>query len=99
MTGWTFSNKYDEFYCWGVAIINFISEDTLELQFENNHNEPEKQVNRFSSTIAQLGTWSRQNDWKNGLTIGDQVDAFNGFKWLHSTILSFKELIGSNGRV
>ena len=98
MTDWTFSNKHNEFHCWGVAKINFIYGDTLKLKFENHYNEFDKSANRFSSTIAQLGTYSGQYEWKNGLRIGDQVDAFTDrYIWKASTILNFKEQANSNG--
>ena len=99
MTDWTFSNKHNEFHCWGVAIINFIYKDTLELQFEDHYNEPDKSVNRYSSTIAQLGTHSREYNWKHELKIGNEVDGYNDGKvWHSSTILGLKEHINLKGR-
>ena len=99
MTGWSFSNRYNDFYCWGVAIISFIYKNTLELKCEDDFYEPDKSVNRFSFKIAQLGTYSGQYEWKNELRIGDQVDVFhNERNWQPSTILSFKEIINLNGR-
>ena len=69
------------------------------MKFENDCIESDKSVNRFSSTIAQLGEHSRDYEWKNGLKIGDEVDASHDLaSWQPSTILGFDELIHPNGR-
>ena len=84
---------------WGIAIITFINQDTLELQFENDSNIYDKPVHRFSPEIAQVGKHSVENDWKHELRIGDEIDAYDKAKvWYRSTILAFRQYTMDNGR-
>ena len=85
--------------CWGIAIITFINQDTLELQFENDSDMYNRSVYRFSPEIAQIGKNFREYGWKHELRIGDEVDGFDKAKvWYPSTILGFKNHTESNGR-
>lgn len=56
-------------------------------------------VNKFSSDVAPLGEFSKEQEWKKELKEGDEVDAFDKAKvWYASTILEIKDHTDPEGR-
>ena len=70
-----FLKNHNGLTTWGIAKIDFIYGNNIELKCENDIERYDKTVNRFSSEIAQFGTCSKSNEWKYGLKIGDIIDA------------------------
>ena len=56
-------------------------------------------MSRFSGEVAQLGEFSKDQEWKGELKPGDEIDAFDKAKsWYSSTILEVREDKDADGR-
>lgn len=56
-------------------------------------------VNRFSGDVAQVGEYSKDQEWKKEIAIGDEVDAYDKAKvWYPSTVLDLKDHTDMEGR-
>lgn len=83
--------------CWSRGTIVEIKEDQdedfLRVEFELESSLYDKSFGRWSSDIAQLDTYSKENDWKLDLKVGDLVDAHDKVKqWYASTIIDVQDI-------
>ena len=85
---------------WGPAIITFIYNDVIQVQFEDAPKKYDRSIYRFSSHLDQYGSHSKHYNWKRGIQRGDIICKirFKNSDREDQDVMDVKEYFDPDGR-